>query len=220
MIVIRAMLTFAGLKKNYYKILNIDYTASLTEVKSAYRKLALLYHPDKTDNELLKAKFVDIKEAYEVLRDPVKRKNYNLTFDNFSYKKEEQLTPYQLLQKLRQLKDNISKLDPHRMDLDRLEFNITELLSERNIETLGRTEDKTIVQQFIEDLLNVATPLSPKQFKPIADHLIPLADETTTQKMRRFLHSHHLNNRWESNKIIVAITVGILLCLLIYFLGQ
>lgn len=209
-----------GLKKNYYKILNIDYTASLADIKSAYRKLALLYHPDKTNNELLKAKFVDIKEAYEVLRDPVKRKNYSLTFDNFNYKKEEQLTPYQLVQKVRDLQTKIAKIDPYRMDLDRLEFNITELLSERNIETLNRTEDRDIVQQFIEELLNAATPLSPKQLKPIADHLTPLADELTKERIQQLLHSHNRNSLWEANKIIFAIAIGIFLCLLIYFLGK
>jgi hypothetical protein len=209
-----------GLKKNYYKILNIDYNASLAEVKTAYRKLALLYHPDKTDNELLKAKFVDIKEAYEVLRDPVKRRTYNLTFDNFNYKKEVQLTPLQLLHKVQELQTKIAKLDPHRMDLDRLEFDITELLSERNTETLSNTVETNIVQQFIEQLLETARPLSPKQFQPIANLLMPLADEQTKQKMQVILQSHSRVNLWNSYKIVFAIVTGVILCLLIYFLGK
>jgi hypothetical protein len=179
-----------------------------------------LYHPDKTNNELLKAKFADIKEAYEVLRDPVKRKNYNLRFDNFSYKKEVHLTPYQLLQKVKELKLKTSKLDPNRMDLDRLEFEITELLSERNTGTLAKTEDTAIVQDFIKELLEVSEPLSPGQFKPIADHLSPLANEATKEEIKQFLQSHAWDNRWNTYKIVFAVIAGILLCLLIYFLGK
>jgi hypothetical protein len=180
----------------------------------------LLYHPDKTDNELLKARFIEIKEAYEVLSDPVKRKHYDRTFDNFSYKKEVPLTPLQLLQKMQSLRNKISKLDADRMDLDKLEFEITELLNERNTNTLSANEEKNIVQQFIEELLEAAKPLSPKQFKPIVDHISPLADETTKQKMEHFLQSHTWNNRWNTYKIVFAIVAGVILCLIIYFLGK
>ncbi len=220
MILIFSLTTFANLKKNYYKALNIDYNASLAEVKSAYRKLALLYHPDKTDNELLKSKFAEVKEAYEVLRDPVKRKNYNLTFDNLSYKKAEQLTPYQILQKLQALKDRISKADPLRMDLDRLEFDITELIRERNLGTLRSTEEQQIVQQFVEELLDACNPLSPKQFRHISGKIMPLADDVTKQKVHQFLNSHNRENFWNKYKILFAIVTGIFLCLLIYLSGK
>jgi molecular chaperone DnaJ len=180
----------------------------------------LLYHPDKTDNELLKAKFVEIKEAYEVLRDPVKRKNYDLSFDNFSYKKEARLEPHELLKKLMELRAKTDRLDPHRMDLDKLEFELTELLSERNTETLTNAPDKGIVQQFIRELLYTATPLTPKQYQPIADHVYPLADDTTKEKIRQLLQSHTWDNRWNSYKIVFAIVAGILLCLLIYYVGR
>jgi len=64
--------------QNYYKILDIDKTASLIEIKKAYRKLALEYHPDKNeDKDDAKEKFIKIQEAYEVLKDTEKRKKYD-----------------------------------------------------------------------------------------------------------------------------------------------
>jgi curved DNA-binding protein len=63
--------------KDYYKILGVDKKASQDEIKKAYRKLALKYHPDKNpNNKAAEEKFKEINEAYEVLGDPVKRKKY------------------------------------------------------------------------------------------------------------------------------------------------
>ncbi len=57
--------------KDYYKILGVERKASEEEVKRAYRKLALKYHPDHNpDNKQAEEKFKEINEAYQVLSDP------------------------------------------------------------------------------------------------------------------------------------------------------
>jgi curved DNA-binding protein len=64
---------------DYYKALGVDKGASLEDIKKAYRKLALKYHPDRnpTDKKRAEEKFKDISEAYAVLSDPEKRKQYD-----------------------------------------------------------------------------------------------------------------------------------------------
>lgn len=63
---------------DYYKILGIDKSADATQIKKAYRKLALKYHPDKTKGDkALEDKFKKISEAYAVLSDPEKRNQYD-----------------------------------------------------------------------------------------------------------------------------------------------
>lgn len=66
-------------KKDYYKILGIEKTATDKEIKNAYRKLALKWHPDKNnESEEQKAQaekmFKNVSEAYAVLSDPEKRR--------------------------------------------------------------------------------------------------------------------------------------------------
>jgi curved DNA-binding protein len=64
--------------KDYYKILGVERKASEEEVKRAYRKLALKYHPDHNpDNKQAEEKFKEINEAYQVLSDPEKRSRYD-----------------------------------------------------------------------------------------------------------------------------------------------
>ncbi|MDX2173624.1 MAG: J domain-containing protein [Bacteroidota bacterium] len=70
--------------KDYYKILGISKTASQDEIKKAYRKLAVQFHPDKNpDNKVAENKFKEINEANEVLGDPEKRKRYDELGENW-----------------------------------------------------------------------------------------------------------------------------------------
>ena len=63
--------------KDYYKILNISRDASEEEVKKAYRKMALKFHPDKNKDSGAEEKFKEIAEAFEVLSDPQKREVFD-----------------------------------------------------------------------------------------------------------------------------------------------
>jgi curved DNA-binding protein len=63
--------------KDYYATLDVKRTATQDEIKSAYRKLARKYHPDVSKAKDAEEKFKELSEAYEVLRDPAKRKQYD-----------------------------------------------------------------------------------------------------------------------------------------------
>jgi curved DNA-binding protein len=70
--------------KDYYNILGVDKSASAAEIKKAYRKLALKYHPDKTKGDKAsEEKFKEANEANEVLSDPAKRKKYDELGSNY-----------------------------------------------------------------------------------------------------------------------------------------
>jgi curved DNA-binding protein len=70
----------------YYQILGVAKTASADEIKKAYRKLALKYHPDKNPGDKqAEDKFKEISEAYAVLSDPEKRQQYD-TFGSTGFK--------------------------------------------------------------------------------------------------------------------------------------
>src|ERR1700761_1235158 len=69
----------ATVKRDYYEVLGVERTADGEEIKRAYRRLAMKFHPDKAngDKAAAEARFKECSEAYEVLSDDGKRRRYD-----------------------------------------------------------------------------------------------------------------------------------------------
>lgn len=63
--------------KDYYKILDIDNSASVDEIRKSYKIMALKWHPDKNKDKNTIDKFIEISEAYQILSDPLKKSQYD-----------------------------------------------------------------------------------------------------------------------------------------------
>lgn len=71
---------------NFYNILQVPVTATRSEIKKAYHKLAIQYHPDKCTDSDAQDKFIKIKMAYDILLDDDKRKQYDGMSNDMKYK--------------------------------------------------------------------------------------------------------------------------------------
>ena len=86
------------MKKNYYDILNINKEATDDEIKKAYKKMALKYHPDRNNSPDASEKFKEISEAYQFLTNNNRKQvNPNMNFNQFN--RQQPLNPNELFRK-------------------------------------------------------------------------------------------------------------------------
>lgn len=149
---------------DYYSILGVERNADQDKIKSSYRKLALLYHPDRNNNPEAEEKFKNISNAYQVLSDPVKRKIYD-SDEQYSYDLEDPLVIFQ-------------RLFPG-VSTDVLE------ISSRIIKDIQKTEDYKSFknnQELKNDLLELTGILSSNIPEPIKDLFTLLKTNYTQRK--------------------------------------
>ena len=197
--------------KDYYQILQIQPHSTLAEIKQAFRRLALIYHPDKNPNDkYAAAQFNEIKEAYEVLTNPVKKENYlQQRWYNQSIGKRrtaKTITPVSILKLVLELEQYVSRLDVHRMNKEGLSDYIDELLSTGTIENLKQFNEPEINKQIITSTLSAMQPLSMRFLGKLPERLGTLADdETSLHQIKNFLRNRKRVFLWERYKVAVII---------------
>lgn len=212
--------------KDYYQILQIEPHSTLAEIKQAFRRLALIHHPDKNPNDkYAEVQFNEIKEAYEVLTNPVKKENYlQQRWYNHSMAKRrtaEATTPVSILKLILELEKYVSRLDVHRMNKQGLSDYIDELLSTDTIKMLKRFNEPEINRQIITSTLSAMRPLPMKFMGKLPERLETLADdETSLHQVNTFLKNRKRAFLWERYKVAVIILFTIFICLLIYFISE
>lgn len=213
--------------KDYYKILELEPSASLPEIKKAFRKLAQQYHPDKNNNDpYAAAQFADIKEAYEVLTDPAKKEYYlQLRWYNQSVgkrKTQEVITPVTLLKQALELERYVSKLDTFRMDKQGLQQYILDLLSDSSIEQIGKFNEPETNRQIINVLMQAIKPLPPLYTTDIIIRLrkLPGKDPVAADQLEIFVQQRQKKYQKEKYSLLGIIILTLSISVLIFLLGR
>jgi hypothetical protein len=213
--------------KDYYTILKITPGSTLSEIKRAYRKLALLYHPDKNNNDpLTTAQFAEIKEAYEVLNDPAKKEYYlqqRWYYQSIGKRKTQDIiTPVNVLKQALELERYVSKLDVFRMDKEGLKEFILGLIPNSTIQQLHTFKEVDTILHICSIILRAMKPLPLSYTEAIITQLEKLAadDPPAIAEIANFVHLHSKKNRRETYTLVLTIIITILLCLLIFLVGR
>lgn len=213
--------------KNYYNILEVPPSATPHDIKKAYRRLALQYHPDKNpDNEAAESQFKEIQEAYHILSDPERRSAYNQRRwyrHHTAPAAEEVLTPALILKKAVRLSRYIRTIDPGFLNHKALHQYIGQyLLGEPSMKLLQQAHDLHANQQIIAALLQTIRSMRYEKVKTLCHQLQLLAgtDAQTAKQINAFIRQKKLYSYWEKyQQPIIALVTG-LLCWLIYLVSK
>jgi hypothetical protein len=210
--------------KDYYKILEIEPSATGDEIKKAYRRLAHLYHPDKHAADVYaSAKFSEIKEAYEILSNPFKKEYYlqQRWFAQSTGKpiSNEITTPVTMLKKMLALDRYVSTLDAHRIHYQSLYVYICDLLSDENIQIINGFGDHHVNEEIVRSTLKTAQGLPYRLIQPLATRTrkLDVEDEAVKSAINRFVVNHKKADEWEKMKVWIITLLVLLICMIIFF---
>jgi curved DNA-binding protein CbpA len=212
--------------KDLYTILQVPPTATMVEIKKAYRKLALQYHPDKNpDNELAASRFLEIKKAYEVLGNTAKRRQY--TYENWQQARNapanyEPVTPQLILKKTKNLADHVATIDIFRMSHEVLYRQVKEILSEENLSALQQAGDNTINKEIVETTLKLLRPLPLLFVEKLEPILVETAftDNEAIQIIHKFIQQKKKIAFWDKYNLLIILIATVLICTIIFYAGK
>lgn len=207
--------------QNWYAVLSVPPTASEQEIRQAYRKLAHQYHPDKNPgNDHTVIHFQLIKEAYEVLSNPVRRSAYDrLVYLGNPVKDMSEIyhTSAELTAAASRLYQQVMRENQFFINRDWLMAACMELLSTKNRKLLRHNADESEKKAFLNTLFQLAHFLTYRQNRILANNWqqISMGNAALESQTAHYLKRRRNEHLWDKYKIWLAITIGIAIMLLI-----
>ena len=205
---------------DYYQILQVPPSAGLAEIKSAYRRLAHQYHPDKNpDNQSALAYFELIKEAYETLSSPGRKEQY--LQERWLYKANGRLfeqpvrAPEDLLKLVLSASDKIHRMDIYRMNREGIKEELDQLLTDDRVQLLNDFNETSINDAIVKELFQLTAA-------------IPITAQSCYLQKLQTIQSNHIDMLrqkedelagkvfWETWKPAFIILLVVMLCILIW----
>ena len=213
--------------KNYYAVLGVAPNASEDDIKKKFRKLALLYHPDRNaDSEFATIRFKEIQEAYAILSDADKRFAYNKAWrDNYpkaNISVAEETSPENILLKCQKLQLDIREMGAFRVNQLYVQNALNKILAEENIALLLFHKNAPLNNTIIMQVLNICNVLPTKSLPAIQEKLKGIAKNNTAQQrlIEKKIQQLKYKKLWEQYYPLLAFFIAIAVCVIIYLLSS
>jgi molecular chaperone DnaJ len=212
---------------DHYKVLGIAPTATMADIKKAYRKLANQYHPDKhPEKEYTDDRFRQIVESYALLSDPEKRSRYDLDrlrSGMSGYNEKTILADAdEVLRVATGLKIQVEKMDPHSISPGALSAYMILLLSDNHLEMVKTASRPQIRSEIVDALLPLFFYLDAEGMDRVGKRLLLLAgDETQLIHVIKEMTSALLQQKKRTRMTpwLVALS-ALILCVFMYWYGR
>jgi hypothetical protein len=205
---------------DYYSQLGVAANASPEEVRKAYRALALRFHPDKApQNPFAEAQFLRLKEAYEVLKDPLRRRRYDQERwlrgmpETINRKV---ITAQSIVTDARRLEAYVVQIGAATVNAGALQALCLFLLSEAHLALFWEAADPALNKELIHPILAVSAYLPAAHLSPVMsqlEKLRPLSPEMQTE-LATWLKMRQREARRQRLGPLWVLLLTLLLCLM------
>lgn len=213
--------------KDHYKVLGIAPQATESEIKKAFRKLALKYHPDKaTGNIHATHYFREVQEAYTILSNPRAKRQYDnerwLAGMTTRVQEHKGATAEWILQEAVKLNSHMSTVDAWRMSHSSLYDYVMQLLDDNNMTVLLDDDHRSIRESVVEQVLSATKSLKLQYMHPIAERLSKLADGKDDLLIDIYVAERESKRqaRWDRAMPYFIIGITLVLALLMFLWGE
>ncbi len=208
---------------NHYQTLQVAPTATMEEIKKAYRKLALRFHPDKAgSDESTLAAFRAIKSAYDVLINSKSRQAYHAKYFYHTTPPKPTLTANELADKAKALAAFVRLLDPFRIDYDLLTLEIAQIVNPEAVRIFKNTKELFLIEGTINSILACLALMPYKIGIPFHAMLLSISENHAmlliSTKLQ--LKKQQRIDWWQRKKPLLALVVALLICLLMYWAAK
>ncbi len=207
---------------DHYTTLGIKQSATIAEIKKAYRSLAFRYHPDKNpDDHLSEARFKDIQQAYSILSDSSKRAAYDdeRWLSGMGNRQVQEVTPQWLEKIAKELNATLATMDTHRMSQKALRAYILMILTDAHMAILQQYNDARANNAIIIEILKAVKRLEIKYLDEIEQRLILLAGNNTDmlQAIDNKIEERKRNALFDKMLPYFIIIITLVLCICMYY---
>lgn len=201
--------------QNHYQALQVFPGSSMEEIRKAYRRLAMKLHPDKNPENIAAAQqFLKVKEAYDLLSDPVRRKEYDRK-NGFSYNPNAlRPTVASILVETVALRKYVQSLNLHSLDHSALAYHLKKLLTSQRIDILLQDADEKTLTLIRDEIIQASTPL---RYELVEETMRPLSNLLETkpallQPVLDYKNARRQSRRLQQLVPWLVIVLTLLLC--------
>ncbi len=212
--------------KDHYHILGIPPGSNTTQIKKAFRKLALQYHPDK-QNEIGNdgSKFIEIQEAYETLTDSIKREKYLYECwlsQSMGNKMESSLTAEGILQILIKTEQYLSQTDKFRLNSYALFNQMTFIFGKSRIRTIIESNNPDLIVSCNKIAIQIGSMLNSDCQIMFKDLLREITDynKNISNQWESLIQKTKQKEKRETLKTVLILIASLLICLAFYLLSK
>ena len=206
---------------NHYNTLQVSPNATKEEIKKAYRKLALQYHPDIAgDDPAAEEQFRKIKAAYDILGNSKSRQAYHYKYFYTDLKPQPIVTAHSIALMANNLARFTKALDPYRLDTEGLYLQVSQLIDDKNLAILKNANDGVLINTIVTDLLGCSLLLPFDKALSVHQALLNLADkdEGMAALINKQTRQQKMFYYWDRYKLLLALVMAIAICVTMFLL--
>lgn len=210
--------------KDYYQILDLQPGADAQSIRKAFRKLAMVHHPDKLPREASYGYFQEIQQAYAVLIDPVQKEHYlqerwleksqGKSFDTAR-------DPYQLLAHFLEIEREVAQWEKNRNGTTIASF-LMALFSPERIAQIQSAQENELTRQAALCAFRISASLDYATSRKLMEHISNLlkTHPDTEDAWIQDLYSKKTREQWKERKIGIIAILTIVICLFMFVMTR